>query len=81
MTDHVARRMPDWLFRRLDRIVRAQRRIRDEENRIELERQDREFRAYCDRQRAEHKVHEALGKRAADCPFVPCVPRVGYGVR
>jgi hypothetical protein len=69
-------RLPDRLYALLERVYVAQRRIRRAEDRAELERQDRALRDYADRQRREHQIHKALGKRAEGCPYVPCTPKV-----
>ena len=69
-------RLPNWLYVRLDRLVRAERTRRQDEDRAELERQDKATRDFYDRLRKEHKIHEALGRKAADCPYYPCVPKV-----
>jgi hypothetical protein len=74
-------RPPEWLYRLIERAYLKERGLRREEERAELERQDKAAREFYDRLREEHKVHEALGRRVPDCPYVPCVRPVGWGVR
>lgn len=71
-------RLPDWLFRPLDRVVTAQRRLRRAESNERLSRADDALRAYY----AKH-WHDAgtCGGSVAGCPYVPCVPRAKEGVR
>jgi hypothetical protein len=69
------RRLPDWLFRPLDRLVTVQRRIRVMEAEERMGRQDRELRAYFDNQYRRHQAG-TCGGAPGGCRYVPCVPRV-----
>lgn len=68
-------RLPDRLYARLERFYRAQTRIRRKELSRELDRQDRAFRAQCDR---EHTAHDSglCGGFPNGCRYYPC-----YSVR
>ena len=69
------RRLPDWSFSILERVYRAQDRIRKAEQRAELERQDRALRALCDREQAAHDSG-TCGGAPGGCRYYPC-----YSVR
>jgi hypothetical protein len=64
-------RLPDWLFTRLARAYRAQDRIRREEDRREIERQDRALRDLCARESAAHDSGMCGGYENG-CRFFPC---------
>lgn len=68
-------RLPDWLFRPLDRLVVVQRRIRQREAEARLIRENAVVREYFARQHAAH-LAGTCGGAAAGCGYVPCVPRV-----
>lgn len=69
------RRLPDRLFLILERAYLAQRRIRRDEDRRELERQDQAMRAAAARDHARHDSG-ACGGYDGGCRFYPC-----YSVR
>jgi hypothetical protein len=68
-------RLPDRLFRPLDRLVVVQRRIRQREAEARLVRENAVVREYFARQLAKHEAG-TCGGASAGCGYVPCVPRV-----
>lgn len=72
-------RLPDWVFRLLERAYRQQDRIRRAERRADLESQDARMRAYYADLRIRHDMG-TCGGEAAGCCYVPCVPFVGWGI-
>lgn len=68
-------RIPDVIYRALERVYMAQRTIRRRELDDKVKRQDNALRAYDDDLRARHDA-ETCGGTEAKCPYVPCRPRV-----
>lgn len=68
-------RLPDWAFRRLERIYRVQDRLRRAELRRQVEDEDRRMRAYYADLSIRHDMG-TCGGAAAGCCYVPCIPLV-----
>lgn len=73
-------RLPDRAFRLLERVYRAQNRIRRIELREQVRREDERMRAYYADLQIRHDMG-TCGGAAAGCGYVPCVPLVGKGIR
>lgn len=63
-------RLPDRVFRVLDRLVTAERRRRDQETRRRITARDRALRAWADQARVAHEA----GRCVPRCPFAHTAP-------
>lgn len=61
-------KLPDWLFRRLERAYLAESRRRQEESRRRLAEEDRRVRYFYDWARFGHQ----MGHHFPDCPYAGC---------
>jgi hypothetical protein len=68
-------RLPDMLYRPLNRFMAAQGQIRRVENDRAIQAEDAAARIFYAELRQRHTVGRCGGV-AAGCPYVPCVPRV-----
>ncbi len=72
-------RLPDRVFRTLERVYRAQNRIRQAERRAALVAEDARVRTYY-ADLSDRHGRGVCGGQAGGCCYAPCVPYVGYGV-
>lgn len=72
-------RMPDRLYRRLERAYLTQRRIRRLEADQRMAAYDRRTREWASRRSIDHDMG-VCGGPAAGCPYVPCTPPVRMDV-
>jgi len=70
-------RLPDLIYRPLERLYFHQQAIRRAELRHVVAEQDRRMRADADALRARHRAGKC-GGRANGCYYVPCVPAIGH---
>lgn len=69
-------RLPDRLFAVVERVYRAQDRLRRVELRAAVRREDERMRSYYTALIARHDAGTCGGAEAGCC-YVPCVPKVG----
>jgi hypothetical protein len=70
-------RLPDRAFTLLERVYKAQNRLRTAERRLALKAEDARQRAYYADLSDRHDMGTCGGKEAGCC-YVPCVPFVGF---
>lgn len=70
-------KLPEPLYRAVERVYRKQAAIRRAELRAAVAEQDRRFRAACDEAVKRHRMR-TCGGAAAGCDYYPCVPKVGH---
>jgi hypothetical protein len=73
-------RLPDRLYRLLERAYLHQTRLRRRADRDRLAAEDAHMRAHYARLHTRHLAGTCGGK-AAGCCYTPCVPHVGWGIQ